>query len=243
MLMVKTSFNNGWIWGGNPLVDFASNKSKAYIRREVIVWGDCVKLRYGEKFEDSPETWKRMIEYTQLSAKTFNGFRIDNCHSTHYVGERLLDEARKVNPNLYVIAELFSGSEEMDKIFVERLGINSLIREAMQAWSVGELSRLVHKHGGRPIGSLTWLPLDDFTYPAANEPVKDKFIDGYTELEIPKVLTCQAPHAIFMDCTHDNEMPAQKRTVEDTLPNAALVAFCSSAIGSVLVTMNVILNC
>ena len=36
-----------------------------------------------------------------------------------------------------------------------------------------------------------------------------------------------------MDCTHDNEMPAQKRTVEDTLPNAALVAFCSSAIGSV----------
>ena len=100
--------------GGNPLVDFASNKSKAYIRREVIVWGDCVKLRYGEKFEDSPETWKRMIEYTQLS---FNGFRIDNCHSTPlHVGERLLDEARKVNPNLYVIAELFSGSEEMDKI-------------------------------------------------------------------------------------------------------------------------------
>ena len=42
----------------------------------------------------------------------------------------------------------------------------------MQAWSVGELSRLVHKHGGRPIGSLTWLPLDDFTYPAANEPVR-----------------------------------------------------------------------
>ncbi|EMG45880.1 GDB1 Glycogen debranching enzyme [Candida maltosa Xu316] len=226
--------NNGWIWGGNPLVDFASDKSRAYIRREIIVWGDCVKLRYGDKYEDSPETWDRMIEYTKLSAKVFNGFRIDNCHSTPlHVGERLLDEARKVNPNLYVIAELFSGSEEMDKIFVERFGINSLIREAMQAWNVGELSRLVHKHGGRPIGSLTWLPLDDFSYPAKHEPTKNKFIDGYTELEIPKVLTSQAPHAIFMDCTHDNEMPAQKRTVEDTLPNAALVAFCSSAIGSV----------
>ncbi|RCK55614.1 Glycogen debranching enzyme [Candida viswanathii] len=226
--------NNGWIWGGNPLVDFASDQSRAYIRREIIVWGDCVKLRYGEKYEDSPETWRRMIEYSQLSAKAFNGFRIDNCHSTPlHVGERLLDEARKVNPNLYVIAELFSGSEAMDKIFVERFGINSLIREAMQAWNVGELSRLVHKHGGRPIGSLTWLPLDDFSYPADHEPVKNKYLDGYTELEIPKVLTSQAPHAIFMDCTHDNEMPAQKRTVEDTLPNAALVAFCSSAIGSV----------
>ncbi|KAI5954892.1 GDB1 [Candida jiufengensis] len=223
--------NNGWIWGGNPLVDFASDQSKAYLRREVIVWGDCVKLRYGSKYEDSPKLWDRMIQYTRESAKVFNGFRIDNCHSTPlHVGERLLDEARKVNPNLYVVAELFSGSEEMDKIFVERLAINSLVREAMQAWSVGELSSLVHKHGGRPIGSLTWLPLSDFSYPAEKEPQSR---GGYTELEIPKVLTSSAPHAIFMDCTHDNEMPAQKRTVEDTLPNAALVAFCSSAIGSV----------
>ena len=85
MLMVKQALaNNGWIWGGNPLVDFASNKSKAYIRREVIVWGDCVKLRYGEKFEDSPETWKRMIEYTQLSAKTFNGFKLTIVIVPHY---------------------------------------------------------------------------------------------------------------------------------------------------------------
>ncbi|CAK9441370.1 uncharacterized protein LODBEIA_P52380 [Lodderomyces beijingensis] len=226
--------NNGWIWAGNPLVDFASNASKAYLRREVIVWGDCVKLRYGEKYEDSPELWDRMIKYTKESAEVFNGFRIDNCHSTPlHVAERLLDEARKVNSNLYVVAELFSGSEEMDKVFVERLSINSLIREAMQAWSVGELSSLVHKHGGRPIGSLTWLPLSEFSYPAEKEPELAKSLDGYTELEIPKVLTSSRPHAIFMDCTHDNEMPAQKRTVEDTLPNAALVSFCSSAIGSV----------
>lgn len=225
--------NNGWIWGGNPLVDFASAQSKAYLRREVIVWSDCVKLRYGEGPEDSPALWKRMIEYTKLCASTFCGFRLDNCHSTPlHVGEALLDAARSVNPNLYVVAELFSGSEEMDKVFVERLGINSLIREAMQAWTVGELSRLVHKHGGRPIGSFTWLPLDDFAYPAGTEPDCNKFTDSYSELEIPKVLNFQAPHALFMDCTHDNELPAQKRTVEDTLPNAALVAFCSSAIGT-----------
>lgn len=40
--------NNGWIWNANPLQDFASNGSFAYLRREVIVWGDCVKLRYGK---------------------------------------------------------------------------------------------------------------------------------------------------------------------------------------------------
>lgn len=226
--------NNGWIWGGDALVDFASDKSKAYLRREVIVWSDCVKLRFGSGPEDSPYLWKRMIKYTQDCAKIFNGFRLDNCHSTPlHVGEALLDAARRVNPNLYVVAELFSGSEERDKIFVERLGINSLIREAMQAWSVDELSRLVHRHGGRPIGSFSWLPLDQFAYPAEKEPDAKKYIGNTSELEIPRVLSFQAPHALFMDCTHDNQMPAQERTVEDTLPTAALVSFCSSAVGSV----------
>lgn len=226
--------NNGWIWGGNPLDDFASDKSKAYLRREVIVWSDCIKLRYGEKAEDSPVLWSRMEEYTKLCASVFNGFRIDNCHSTPlHVGQRLLDLARSVNPNLYVVAELFSGSEEMDKIFVERLGINSLIREAMQAWTVEELSTLVHKHGGRPIGSFTWLPLDDFAYLTYKRPQVETRFDSYSQVGVPKVLIPQEPHALFMDCTHDNEPPYQKRTVEDTLPNAALVSFCSSAIGSV----------
>lgn len=234
--------NNGWIWNGNPLVDFASANSKSYLRREVIVWGDCVKLRYGSKPEDSPYLWDRMSKYIQLNAKIFDGFRIDNCHSTPlHVGEYFLDIARKTNPNLYVVAELFSGSEAMDCLFVERLGISSLIREAMQAWSEEELSRLVHKHGGRPIGSYKFIPLDDFAYPADIE-LDEEFceyrpeenrIRCVSEIKIPKILTATPPHALFMDCTHDNETPYQKRTVEDTLPNAALVALCSSAIGSV----------
>lgn len=228
--------NNGWVWNANALIDFASDKSKAYLRRELIVWGDCVKLRYGEKPEDSPYLWKRMIQYTQLCAKIFDGFRIDNCHSTPlHVGEILIDSARDVNPNLYVVAELFSGSEEVDRMYVERLGLSSLIREAMQAWSEGELSRLVHRHAGRPIGSFKWLPLDDLAYLACIEPdcSNPKLADKASEIDIPKLLYHQEPHALFMDCTHDNETPNQKRTVEDTLPNAAIVGLCSCAVGSV----------
>jgi glycogen debranching enzyme len=147
--------NNGWIWNANPLKNFAELPSKSYFRREVIVWSDCVKLRYGEGPSSNPWLWSHMEKYVTSLARTFDGFRIDNCHSTPlHVGVALLDAARVVNPDLYVCAELFTGSEEMDIVFVSRLGINSLVRETGNAGDPKELSRLLHRHGlGKPFGA------------------------------------------------------------------------------------------
>lgn len=234
--------NNGWVWGGNALVDNAGPDSRVYLRREVIVWGDCVKLRYGAGPEDSPWLWQHMTKYARMLAKYFAGLRIDNCHSTPmHVAEYLLDEARRVRPDLYVVAELFTGSEDTDYVFVKRLGLSSLIREAMQAWSTAELSRLVHKHGGRPIGSFEVDEVsrldrrgsqDGPQSPGANNGTTNG--NGNTSREIIRVIKPTPVHALFMDCTHDNETPAQKRDARDTLPNAALVAMCASATGSVM---------
>ena len=225
--------NNGWIWAADAMRDNAGPQSRAYLRREVIVWGDCVKLRYGSGPQDSPFLWDFMAKYTRLMAKYFAAFRIDNCHSTPiHLAEYMLDEARKVRPNLAIAAELFSGSEQMDYMFVKRLGISCLIREAMQAWSTQELSRLVHMHMGRPIGSFE---VDEISNADASQQVNG-FSNGVAPAKYETVHRIkQSPvHALFMDCTHDNEVPAQKRDARDTLPNAALVAMCSSAIGSVM---------
>ncbi|KAE9971343.1 hypothetical protein BLS_004479 [Venturia inaequalis] len=221
--------NNGWVWAADVMKDNAGPKSKAYLRRELIVWGDCVKLRYGATREDNPYLWDRIASYVRLMAKHFHGFRIDNCHSTPLpLAQYMLDEARKVRPDLVVCAELFSGSEEMDFVYCEHLAISCLIREAMQAWDTKELSRLVHRHAGAPIGSFE----TDEVMNVEQAAVASKSGAPITREMVRRIK--QSPvHALFMDCTHDNETPAQKRDARDTLPNAALVAMCASATGSV----------
>lgn len=227
--------NNGWVWAADAMRDNAGSSSRAYLRREVIVWGDCVKLRYGKKPEDNPYLWDFMTRYTRLMAKYFTGFRIDNCHSTPlHVAEYLLDQARDVRPDLAVFAELFTGDEKMDYAFVKRLGLSALIREAMQAWSTQEVSRLVHMHSGRPIGSF------EIDKPSSGKKLKPSAMANGQDSSLTETTEVvhnirQSPvHALFMDCTHDNEVPAQKRDARDTLPNAALVNMCACATGSVM---------
>lgn len=233
-------------------MDFASAHSRAYVRREVIVWGDCVKLRYGAGPEDNPFLWKQMTAYTELLAGMFDGFRIDNCHSTPiHVGEKLLDAARRTNPNLYVCAELFTGSEEMDTHFVRQLGLNSLIREAMNGNDPKDTSRLLYIYGvGKPVGECSrvrdnalnvsnWRPADIFPRVPTGSMDADCLterstikLDGETKPCTVVPLQGSTPHAFMMDCTHDNESPADKRTARDALPTGALVTFCWSAVGS-----------
>eukprot|EP00912_Choanoflagellata_sp_UC4_P001655 UC4_evm1s1051 len=202
--------SNGWIWNGDPTENFAGPNSRSYLRREIIIWGDNVKLRYGSGPNDNPWLWKYMEEYTTKAAKLFDGLRLDNCHSTPlHVSTRLTDVARAANKNIVILAELFTGSEKVDSKYANKLGISLFIREALSANNVQEQGHLLHRFGGKSVGSFV-----------------SRSREGVLRI------TPGIPASIFMDVTHDNECIKRKRSLKDSVPLAALVSASASAIGS-----------
>lgn len=117
------------------------------------------------------------------------------------------------------MAELFTSSEYLDNLFVNRLGINSLIRESFSCPDSHDLGRLLHRFGADPVGAFAVHSIDQ------NSNNNSKYNN------VKPLVPCMS-HAILYDQTHDNESPFKKRTPHDLLPTAALVSMCCAAIGS-----------
>lgn len=211
--------NNGWVMGWDASSDFMSPGSLVYLNRSLVAWSDCVKLRYGNSRDDVPFLWDYMGAYCRQAASIFFGIRLDNCHTTPlHVAKFCLHECRKVNPNVWIYAELFTGNRDVDLKFERELGLNAFIREAMQASSCSDLAYHIQEYSGPRIGSLSKCSA---LHRFAADP---KHV--YHQL-IPTMGTC-----LLYDCTHDNKVPHEKRTACDALPNAAAVAASVCAIGS-----------
>eukprot|EP00922_Rhytidocystis_sp_ex-Travisia-forbesii_P065765 GHVS01097680.1.p1 GENE.GHVS01097680.1~~GHVS01097680.1.p1 ORF type:complete len:1836 (-),score=266.89 GHVS01097680.1:358-5865(-) len=206
--------NNGWVMDWDASKDFAAPGSLVYLQRRMVAWSDCIKLRYGEGPEDVPFLWTWMTKYCQQTARIFHGVRLDNCHSTPtHVAKHMLRECRRIRPNLWIYAELFTGQQKVDQLFERELGLNALIREAMQTHSSRDLGVHAMKYCHcEPLGALSSVPsLDD----AGKQQLKPSLCP-----------------ALFYDCTHDNETPNERRSPQDALATAAVVCASACAVGS-----------
>ncbi|CAF0767665.1 unnamed protein product [Adineta steineri] len=200
--------HNGWVMNDNPLRNFAEDTQgpNVYFRRELNQWSDIVKLNFGSCEEDSPHLWAYMKEYTRLIATTFHGARLDNCHSTPlFVAQYLMDYARELNPNFYILGELFTSSETLDNTFINKLGINALVRESLNARLPCDLGHMICGHGRLTIGAL---------------------------FRLQTVLLPRRAQAFFYDQTHDNPCPIERRSLADVLPRSAYVAMSCTPTGS-----------
>ena len=78
-------------------------------------------------------------------AEVADGFRLDNTHSTTiHVCQYLLQAARSKNTNLFVMAELFTSSADLDALFCQKLNLNSLVRELQNRHDAPSLGAYFH---------------------------------------------------------------------------------------------------
>ena len=219
---------NGWVGESedpdNPAPNFTEKGTYYYFKRKINIWSDCPKLNYGNSPSDCPYLIEHMTKYVQQMAKMFNGFRLDNAHSTPiFVAEYLAQKAREINPDLVIMAELFT-KKEKEINFVNRIGINLLIRELIWCGDARSLSAQIHRYGGGYDHMLGKIEENKFDY-IKNE---DKII-----LKNMKYLLPSLPHSIIFDLTHDNETYLQKmNNLALNLTNMACNSFSSTAIGS-----------
>ena len=186
---------NGWVMNWDPEQSFVSSEFDIYLKRQLVVWDDCIKLNYGVGPEDCPMLWDRMASYTRWVATHFDGIRIDNCHSTPlHLAEKMLQIARQTNPHVVVLAELFTGSKDQDDRYVSRLGLDCLVRESLQAGDPNSLAGLVGAFGG-----------ESLHHGCSNE-----YKSGLAG-------------AVMMDVTHDNASCIEKRSLPDCLSTASVI--------------------
>lgn len=105
---------NGYLKGKNEDEEKADLVSWGwhYLRRNLNVWSDNVKLNYGKSPKDSVYIWKHMKKYVEELASICDGFRLTNTLDTPTnVTQYMLQAARSRNKNLYVISDLHSKSD------------------------------------------------------------------------------------------------------------------------------------
>lgn len=130
---------NGFVSGYSSKIDFSKSPDQPYLRRNVIIWSDLIKLNY-QTIDICPKLWSRMTEYTIQMAHVFDGFRLDNFHNSNIpAAKHFISKALEINPSLFILSELFTNIAELDAFFVNQVGIHKVVRELQNFSSLNDL--------------------------------------------------------------------------------------------------------
>lgn len=205
---------NGFVIDNKDIRKDISGKWE-YFKRNVISWRDCVKLKYGQSRLDCPELWDGIQKYVETMAGVFKGFRLDNCHGTPlHVSQYFVEKARKINPNLLIVSEFFSSSQELDTTYVSAIGINYLIRESMPHKTLNTIIPLLSYD--YPNNLITKIPvlLYDFTHDNPTIPQS-----RCTEDCLPNsAIVSMSINPVSSTRGYDEVIPVQLSVLEETRP-------------------------
>jgi glycogen debranching enzyme len=205
---------NGVVRGTGKLEDMTMDQQQWYLRRAVQVWPDSIKLNY-QTPEECPKLWARMNEYTQKMAVIFDGFRLNNFHSTNIETAKIfINNAIRVNESLFLFSELFSTSPKIDVSFCLRVGVHRLVRELQSCSSLGDVMTLLGDHLSEANNFATQIPA--------------LCINNY---EIT-YLKASKPLPIICDSTYENQAYFQKHNIYVQLPLLALENMVSLMTGT-----------
>lgn len=203
---------NGWIINYASSEDFTTSQEQYYLRRKIRVWSDLLKLRYEDP---KASIWAHMEAYMARMATIFDGFRIDNFHSTKLsAAQHLIKEALKTNQNLYIISVLNNTSTEAETELCTAVGVHRIIREVQNCYSATDIFEMFKNYSRDTDSLLTGIPAL-----------------AHTTHEISYLMP-KSTSAIVYDQTHDNPTYYQKFNIYIQLPIVALINFYNRMVGT-----------
>lgn len=205
---------NGVVRGTGSLEDLKMDQQQWYFRRSVQVWADSLKLNY-QTPDKCPRLWKRMNDYTKQMALIFDGFRLNNFHSTNTeTAKYFINNAIQVNESLFLFSELLVSSPKIDANFCLKVGVHRLVRELQPCNSLGDILGLFQDH------------LSAATNLASQVPSLSENNYEITHLKPSK------PLPIICDSTYDTPSYFQKHNFYVQLPLLALENMVSLMTGT-----------
>jgi glycogen debranching enzyme len=195
---------DGYVPESAPGFDFLAPECDAVLKRELVVWNDTIRLRYGTGAEDSPFLWNYMTKYVESVAEVVAAIRLGGTDNTPiHVSDFFIQKARAINPKIYVMGALDLNTKSQAIQFIQRLGITSILREGCHQLTARDITALLWASGGRSVATLAHLDRRAVLRPSQQIP------------------------AVVFDMTHDNQFLAFDRVLA-----IAAIAMACSPIGS-----------